>query len=59
MSYGVGHRQGLDLAFLWLWHGLVVTAPIRPLDWELPNAAGVVLKKKKKKKRKGKDREKM
>ena len=39
MSYGVGHRRGSDLVFLWLWHRLqmwlgfhvaVATAPIDP-----------------------------
>jgi len=29
MSCGVGHRHGLDLALLWLWHRLAVaTTPI-------------------------------
>ena len=37
MSYGVGHRRGLDLALLW-----PAAAPIRPLAWELPYAAGAV-----------------
>ena len=32
---------------LWLWHRLVATAPIRLLDWELPCASGVAIKKKK------------
>ena len=35
-----------NLAFLWLRHRLVVTAPIRPLSWELPYPTGVALKKK-------------
>ena len=48
MSYGVGHRRGLDLALLWLWCRLVAVAPIRPLAWELPFAPGAALKKKKK-----------
>ena len=39
-----------DLA--WLWHRLVATAPIGPLAWELPYAAGVALKRQKKKKKK-------
>ena len=30
VSCGVGHRHGLDLAFLWLWHRLVATAPTGP-----------------------------
>ena len=36
MSYGVGHRLGLDLA--------VAAAQIRPIAWERPYAAGVALK---------------
>ena len=31
MSYGVGHRHGLDPALLWLWHRLTAAAPIRPV----------------------------
>ena len=33
MSCGVGHRYGLDLAFLWLWHRLAAAALIQPLAW--------------------------
>ena len=40
MSCGVGHRRGSDLVLLWLWCGPAATAPIRPLAWELPYAAG-------------------
>ena len=29
---------------LWLWHRLAAAAPIPPLAWELPYAAGVALK---------------
>ena len=47
MSCGVGHRHGLDLALLWLWCRLVATAPIRPLAWEHPYAAGTALKRQK------------
>ena len=36
----MGHRRGSDLALLWLWRRLVATAPIRPLAWEPPYAAG-------------------
>ena len=58
MSCGVGHRHSLDPALLWLWRRPVTTAPIRPLAWEPPYAAGMALekdkKKKKKKKKKGK-----
>ena len=52
MSCGIGHRQGLDLALLWLWCRLVAAALIRPLAWEPPYAAAVALKKKAKKKKK-------
>ena len=49
-----------DLALLWLWCRLVATAPIRPLAWEPPHAAGATLKKgekdQKKKKKKTKKR---
>ena len=45
MSCGVGCGCGSDLALLWLWHRLAVTAPIQPLAWVLPYTAGVVLKK--------------
>ena len=40
MSCGVGHRCGSDPALLWLWCGPVATAPIKPLAWEPPYAAG-------------------
>ena len=56
MSYGVGHRRGLDLALLWLWRRPVATALIRPLAWESPHAAGAAPEKKgKKTKKKSKD----
>ena len=42
-SLGVGCRHGLDPAWLWLWCRLVSAAPIRPLAWELPCAAGATL----------------
>ena len=51
MSYGVGYRRGLDPALLWLWRRPVATAPIQPLAWEPPYAAGVALEKAKKKKK--------
>ena len=41
MSCGVGRRRGLDPLLLWLWCRLAPTAPIRPLAWEPPYAAGV------------------
>ena len=33
---------------LWLWRRRAAEAPIQPLAWELPYAAGVALKRKKK-----------
>ena len=50
VSSGVGFRHGLDPALLWLWRRLAAIAPIRPLAWEPPYAAGVALEKTKKKK---------
>ena len=52
MSCGVGHRQGLDPALLWLWCRPVATASIRPLAWEPPYAAGAALEKAKRQKNK-------
>ena len=52
MSCGVGHRQSSDLALLWLWGRQAATAPIRPLAWEPPHAAGVALKGQKTEKKK-------
>jgi len=40
VSCGVGCRCGSDPELLWLWHRLVATAPIQPLAWESPYAAG-------------------
>ena len=40
MSCSVGCRRGSDPKLLWLWHRLVATAPIGPLAWEPPYAAG-------------------
>ena len=40
MSYSISHRCGSDLALLWLCFRLVATAPIQPLAWEPPYAAG-------------------
>ena len=52
MSCGVGCRSGSDPELLWLWRRLVATAPIRPLAWELPYAAGAALERQKDKKEK-------
>ena len=43
MSCDVGHRCGLDLALLWLWHRLAAVAPTKALAWEPPYAEGVAL----------------
>jgi len=40
MRCGVGCKCGSDPALLWLWRRPVATAPIRPLAWEPPYAAG-------------------
>ena len=52
MSCGVGHRHGWDPMLLWLLHRPAATAPIGPLAWEPPHAAGAALEKTKKKKKK-------
>ena len=52
MSYGVAHRGSSDPTFLWLWHRPAAAAPIQPLVWEPPCAAGVALKGPKKCKKK-------
>jgi len=41
-----------DPELLWLWSRLVALAPIRPLAWEPPHAAGVALEKGKRQKNK-------
>ena len=52
MSSSVARRRGSDLALLRLWCRSAAVAPIRPLAWEPPYAAGAALKSKKKKKKK-------
>ena len=54
MRCGVGHRRGLDLAWLWLWCRPVAIAPIRPLARGPPYAVGMALEKTKRKKKKKK-----
>ena len=49
MSFTVRRRCSSDLAELWLWCRLSATAPIRPLAWEPPRAAGAALKSQKEK----------
>ena len=50
VSCGVGHRRGSDPALLWLWRRPVATAPIGPLAWEPPYAAGAAQRNSKKRK---------
>ena len=52
VSCGVGRRRGSDPALLWLWRRPVATAPIQPLAWESPYAAGAALGKAKREKQK-------
>ena len=47
ISCGVGCRYSSDLALLWLWPRPAAVAPIQPLAWELPYAAGAALKRQK------------
>ena len=42
MSCGVGHRHGSDPALLWC--KPAATAPVWPLAWKPPYAAGAALK---------------
>ena len=49
VSSGVSRRGGLDPVLLWFWRRPAAVAPIGPLAWEPPHAAGVALIKKKKK----------
>ena len=55
MSCGVGCRCGSDPALLWLWCRPVATAPIQPLAWEPPYAAGAALEMAKRQKKKKKN----
>ena len=57
MSCGIGRRSSSDPTLLWLWCRPAATAPIGPLAWEPPHAAGVALEKSKKKKKKKMQRE--
>ena len=52
MSRGVVCRHGSGPALLWLWYRLVATAPIGPLAWEPPYAAGAAQENGKKTKKK-------
>ena len=48
MSCGIGRRLSSDPALLWLWCRPAAEAPVRPLAWEPPYAAGANPKKQKK-----------
>ena len=52
MSCGVGHREGLDPALLWLWCRLATGALNWPPAGEISCAMGEAQKRQKKKKRK-------
>ena len=58
MSSGVGCRRGSDPALLWLWLRPEATAPIGPLAWEPPYAAGAAQEIAKSQKKKKKERKK-
>ena len=58
MSGDVGNRHGSDLVLLWLWRRPAAIAPIQPLAWELPYAAGMALKGQKTKDKKKKNKKK-
>ena len=51
MSCGGGRRGSSDLVLLWLLYkpAAAASAPIQPLDWELPYATVMALKRPKKK----------
>ena len=57
MSRGVGCRSGSDPTLLWPWCRPAATAPLGPLAWELPYAAGEALKGQKTEKKKKKSQE--
>ena len=56
MSCDVGHRHGSDPTLLWQWCRPAAAAPIRPLAWKLPYAAGSALKKKKRQRERERER---
>ena len=45
VNCGVGGRRSLGLAWLWLWRRPAALAPVQPLAWELPYAAGAARNK--------------
>ena len=51
VSCGIGCRRGSDPTLLWLWRRLAAIAPIGPLAWEPPYAAGAAQEMAKRKKK--------
>ena len=58
VSRGAGRTHSSDLSLLWLWCRPVAAAPIGPLAWEPPYAAGVALERQKTKQNKTKQNKK-
>ena len=56
VSCSVGCRRDSDPALLWLWHRMAATAPITPLAWEPPCAAGAAQEMAKRQKKKKKEK---
>ena len=54
MSCDLGCSRGLDPVLLWLWCRAAAAAPILPLAWEPPYAAGAALERQKQTKPKNK-----
>ena len=52
MSYGEGRRRGSDLALLQDCYRPEAVAPVQPLAWGPPYAAGAALERQKDKKKK-------
>ena len=46
MSFGVVQRRSSDPVLPWLWYRPAAVAPMGPLAWEPPYAAGAALKNK-------------
>ena len=59
MNCGVSRRRGSNPTLLWLQYRLAATAPIQPLAWEPPYAAGAAPESKKRKKKKEKSSKKL
>ena len=57
MSFGVGHRRGLDPMLLWLWCRSAALPLNLPIAWDLPYAMSMALKKEKKRQKKERESE--